>query len=224
MRTKALILGAALLAAGVATSMAQSNVYSVNVVGYVNATIPAGGFSMLSNPLLATSNDFNSLLSALPNNSIKVYEWLPLSAGFNIYTKRSTGFSGYDGHAINPGQGFFVQNTGVSPVTNTFVGQVMQGTNSVSYLSGGSFSMISSPAPITGGIETSLGFPAVQNDKLYQWDPIGQGYVIFTRRASSWSGGTGEPQIGVTALYGPAEGFFYTSTAGGTWNQVFTVH
>jgi len=224
MRTKSLILGAALLAAGVATSMAQSNVYSVNVVGYVNVTVPAGGFVLTSNPLLGTSNDFNTLLGTLPNNNTKVYEWVPGSQGFNIYTKRAAGFSGYDGHQINPGEGFFIQNLGGAPITNTFVGQVMQGTNSVSFLSGGNFSLVSSPAPLTGGVETTLGFPAAQNDKLYQWDPIGQGYVIFTRRAASWTGGSGEPQIGATAAAGPAEGFFYTSTAGGTWNQVFTVH
>jgi hypothetical protein len=38
MRTKTLLV-AAVLAAGLATSMAQ-NVYSLNVVGYYNVTIP----------------------------------------------------------------------------------------------------------------------------------------------------------------------------------------
>ena len=48
----------AALAAGVATSMAQSsNVYSLNVVGYVNVTLPSlnpssvGGLSFIANPL-----------------------------------------------------------------------------------------------------------------------------------------------------------------------------
>ena len=222
MRTKALILSAALVAAGVASSMAQSNVYSLNVVGYVNVTIPANSFAMLSNPLLGTSNDYNSLLTGFPITTTKVYEWDPVGAQYVIYTKRAAGFSGYDGHAVNPGVGFFVQNTSANPITNTFVGTVLQGTNSISYLSGGAFSAIASPAPLSGGIETTLGVPAVNGDKLYQWDVVGQQYVIVTRRATAWSGG--EPQIGVSANLGPAEGFFYTSTAGGTWNQTFTVH
>lgn len=221
MRTKALILGAALLAAGVATSMAQSNVYSVNVVGYVNVTVPAGDFALICNPLLGTSNDFNTLLTGFPITTTKVYEWSPGGQAFVIYTKRATGFSGYDGHAILPGEGFFVLNNAGSAISNTFVGQVMQGTNSVPYLSGGSFSLVSSPAPLSGGIETTLGFPAVPNDKLYQWSIGSQAYVIATRH-SVWGGG--EPQIGIDPNIGPAEGFFYTSTAGGTWNQVFTVH
>src|SRR5207249_3273515 len=40
MRTKTLLAAAAMLAAGFASSMAQSNVYSLNVVGYVNRVIP----------------------------------------------------------------------------------------------------------------------------------------------------------------------------------------
>jgi hypothetical protein len=223
MRTKSVILGAALLAAGVATSMAQSNVYSVNVVGYVNVTIPAGDFALISNPLLGTSNDLNSLMGTLPNNTTKVYEWSAGAQAFQIYTKRAAGFSSpYDGHAILPGEGLFVQNTGGVPITNTFVGQVMQGTNSVPYVSGGNFSLVSSPAPLSGGIETTLGFPAVNGDKLYQWSIGAQGYAIISRHATTWGGG--EPQIGIDPNLGPAEGFFYTSTAGGTWNQVFTVH
>ena len=41
MRTKALLCAAA-LAAGTAASMAQSNVYSLNIVGYVNVPLTSG--------------------------------------------------------------------------------------------------------------------------------------------------------------------------------------
>src|SRR5947199_53123 len=41
MRTKTLLLSAALTAAGVCSSLAQ--VYSVNAVGYVNLTVPQAG-------------------------------------------------------------------------------------------------------------------------------------------------------------------------------------
>src|SRR4051812_38715441 len=48
MRTKTLVCAAA-LAAGVATSMAQSNVYSLNIVGYANVPVVAGN-SIYANP------------------------------------------------------------------------------------------------------------------------------------------------------------------------------
>ena len=58
MRTKTLLLTAALSAAGIATSMAQ--VYSANAVGYVNKLIPTG-FSMIANPVFG-----RKLLARLP--------------------------------------------------------------------------------------------------------------------------------------------------------------
>ena len=51
MRTKTLLMTAAALAAGVIYSQAQGTVYSQNVVGYVNVTIPANGFNLVGNQL-----------------------------------------------------------------------------------------------------------------------------------------------------------------------------
>ena len=75
MRTKAL-LGLAALAVGLSTSVAQ-NVYSLNVVGYVNVSlqpnklyflsvplVPAGGnFSITNSIVLDSNQDFASLYS-----------------------------------------------------------------------------------------------------------------------------------------------------------------
>jgi hypothetical protein len=54
MRTKTLLIAAAALAVGIISSEAQ--VYSQNVVGYVNMTIPAGGFQIVGNQLLNGSD------------------------------------------------------------------------------------------------------------------------------------------------------------------------
>src|SRR5256885_10449229 len=62
MRTKVL-LGLAVLAAGAATSMAQSNVYSLNIVGYCNVPTPAG-YTFQSNPM---DNGNNSAVVVIPN-------------------------------------------------------------------------------------------------------------------------------------------------------------
>jgi hypothetical protein len=52
MRTRSILLGAALLAAGVASSMAQvSNVFSVNVVGYVSIDVTSNKYKLMQNPL-----------------------------------------------------------------------------------------------------------------------------------------------------------------------------
>ena len=60
---------AAALAASLASSMAQ-NVYSLNVVGYVNVTLPSHQFTAVANPLdasmggtVATGNDITNLFN-----------------------------------------------------------------------------------------------------------------------------------------------------------------
>ncbi len=67
MKAKTLLIAAAALAAGVISSQAQ--VYSANVVGYVNVVLPAGQFVLASNPLDDGTNTVTSLGAALANKS-----------------------------------------------------------------------------------------------------------------------------------------------------------
>ena len=61
MRTKTILLTAAVLAAGLGASVAQS-VFSVNAVGYVNVTIRPG-YNLIANPL---NNGGNTVSEVLP--------------------------------------------------------------------------------------------------------------------------------------------------------------
>ena len=65
MRIKTLLCLAA-LTAGTAISMAQSNVYSLNIVGYVTKTNHSG-YQIISNPLNATNNHLSSLYPTAPD-------------------------------------------------------------------------------------------------------------------------------------------------------------
>jgi hypothetical protein len=186
MRTKTLLIAAAALAVGVVSSQAQ--IYSQNIVGYVNTVIPGNqGTALICNPLTnSAGNDLGTLFTNAPKNTVV---WEYAGGVWNPYTRRANGtFSGgYDGHAILPGEGIIVQTAfGALPLTNTFVGQVIQGTNVVSYLVGG-FSSVSYLTPLSGAIQTSLGYPAVKNDVIWTYDPV-SGWQSSTRRASSWSG------------------------------------
>src|SRR5688500_4600203 len=94
MRTKTLLLTAALSAAGIATSMAQ--VYSVNAVGYVNTQL-VPGFSLVSNPLNNTTGNTiqnlfgNGIQGAIPN-LLSVFHYNPTTDRFEI--------AGYDDIAL----------------------------------------------------------------------------------------------------------------------------
>jgi hypothetical protein len=214
MRIKTLLLTAVLSAASVAATVAQT-VYSVNAVGFVNKTVPAGQFALLANPLNLPTNSLAAVLPDVPVNT-QVYEYNAASAAFSIYTKRASGWTGSGAAtaSLNPGKGFFVKNVGTTDFTVTFVGEVAQGTNITTPFAAG-FSLIASQVPQAGTLETDLKLPAKNGDKAYLF--AGGNYSIFTRRASSWTGGTAEPTVGV------ADGFFFQAVAAGDWTRSFSV-
>src|SRR5258707_9446070 len=67
MKTKTLLLTAALAAAGAASAMAQ-NVYSVNAVGYINKSVQSG-FSLLSNPFVVSNESLDALMPTPPEGT-----------------------------------------------------------------------------------------------------------------------------------------------------------
>jgi hypothetical protein len=222
---KTLLIAAAALVAGVISSEAQ--VYSANIVGYVNQSYPTNAvFLFVENPLLNTTNDLYTLFPTLPTNT-KIWEFV--SGVWVPYTKRASGtISGYDGHEIKPGEGFFYQSPVGSTVvaSNTFVGNVIQGTNITPYLVGG-FTSAGNYAPVAGGVQTVLGVPAVSGDKIWTFDPA-TGWLPATRRTSTWSGSSysgtpgspasGEPVIAV------GQGFLINGVGAGTsgsWTNVW---
>jgi hypothetical protein len=129
MRTKTLLLTAALGAAGIITSLAQDPVYSVNAVGYVNKTL-VNGFTMISNPL---NTGGNLLSEVIPNAEIGTTVFAFDAAAGNFVSSTFLGVWSAD-LDMPPGVGAFVNST--SEQTITFVGEVPQGSLSVDLPSG----------------------------------------------------------------------------------------
>src|ERR1035437_161577 len=133
MRTKVLLCAAA-MAASLASSTAQ-NVYSLNVVGYVNVTLPASQFTAVANPLdasvggtVAGGNDVTNLFQGVAAGSTLA----TFNSALNDYDTPIT-FSGKSGTwtgniSMPPGKGALYYNNGASDTVVTFVGQVPQGT------------------------------------------------------------------------------------------------
>merc|ERR1712094_69138 len=127
MRTKTLLLTAFVGALGF--TAAQAQVYSVNAVGYVNKSIPAG-FSIVANPLNNGDNKVADVFGANPG-SLTVYRFG--DAGFSI-NSFDADFEEWDNgdDTISPGEGFFVLNSGEASNV-TFVGEVPQGDLATHY-------------------------------------------------------------------------------------------
>jgi hypothetical protein len=230
MRTKALILSAAVVAAGVASSMAQSNVYSLNIVGYVNVPVPAG-FSIVSNPLddgLGDSNVISSVLSSTntPDNTV-VYVFSP-TTGYTL-EQYTAGFGWFPATSdLPPGVGFFIDSP--TNTTVTFVGQIAAGTYT-NALARNSFNLVGSIIPESlplgnPGITNTLQLNAGDNDVVYRFDNA-TGYDLIQYTAGfGWfdsgnpSGSTNGPALRV------GEGFFIQTqpNTGGNWVQTFSVN
>jgi len=220
MRTKTLLLTAALSAAGVASSMAQGTVFSVNAVGYVNTTV-GPGFAIVSNPLTASDNTIGALFGTGIQGTIP--------DGFSVYQFTGTGFSisqysAFDGtfsptaaasKTLLPGEGVFVKNPSTSPVTITFVGEVSQGNLQNPYPKG--LSIRANQVPQEVAIDT-VGFVGKDGDQVYMFNTTTQKYVIYTVDSFSLQFSPPLPALKV------GEGFFLKAGAAGSWNRSFSVN
>ena len=215
MRTKALLLTAALSAAGVATSMAQA-VYSVNAVGYVN-TVVKPGFNLISNPLTATDNSIANLFKGVPVDTA-VYKYIP-GTGFAIaqYDGDVLAFLPASAAALTvvPGEGVFIKNPTATDFTITFVGEVSQG--SLSHATPKGLSIQSSEVP-QSGTAADLGLVGAADDTVYQYDTTTHGYKIssFDGDTLAWAPALGTLKVG--------EAFFLKKAAAGTWTRTFSVN
>lgn len=189
---------------------AQSNVFSVNAVGYVQTVLQPGIFQMISNPLNTTNNTLPNVLPGMPNGTV-VFKW-----NGSTYVSSTYRFGAWTDTTLtlNPGEGCFIKLGGSGNVTNTFVGEVLQGalTNALPV----GYSIASSKVPQTGGIQSALGLTPSNGEVLYQWDVPTQNYVAHTFRFGSWTGG--EPVVNV------GEAFFYSSANGNNWTRTFSVN
>merc|ERR1712078_401580 len=118
MRTKTLLLTAFVGALGF--TAAQAQVYSVNAVGYVNKSIPAG-FSIVANPLNNGDNKVADVFGANPG-SLTVYRFG--DAGFSI-NSYDADFEEWDtddgaGPVVDVAEGFWVLRKSATNWTRSF--------------------------------------------------------------------------------------------------------
>jgi len=176
MRTKTLLLTAALCAAGIATSKAQ--VYSVNAVGYVNTSL-LKGFNLISNPLdnkAPDGNKIKSLFASLPAGAqVFFFDGTKYSiAAVDEFTGEITGDAAET--VLDPGNGVFVRVD--APTTVTFVGEVPAGQTHNQIPKG--FSIKASKVPQAGKVSTDLAFPKAAADQIFIFDTAANKYITST--------------------------------------------
>jgi len=196
MKTKSLLLTALLTAAGSSGLMAQ--VYSLNIVGYVNQVIPAG-FSIIGCPLVnSPDNKLTTIFANAPENSV-VYKWNNAQNRYYIDDVFLGSWEGDDlNMTLNPGEAIWFKSP--SAFTNTLVGQVqLSSTNAVYH----GFNIVSSVVP-QGGTLDSLGYVGQEDDVVYQWNNAQGRYYINDVFLGSWEGDNG----GAVPTVAVGEGFW----------------
>jgi hypothetical protein len=237
MRTKTLLIAAAALAVGVATSLAQT--YSQNVVGYYNLNLLAG-YNMVSVQLAAgVSNGASEVFPNIPDGT-ELYTWDNLHVTF-VYNFYDTGggstapaASWYMADYATPtnqpvlvaGQSVFLVLPG--NVTNTVVGTVVN-TNTDNLIAG--YNMVASSLPLSGATTNNLFNLASLPDgtELYTWDQVHTTYVYnfydtgagATTPANSWymadyATPTNAP------IFSVGQGMFFVTPSTFAWTQTYT--
>jgi len=223
MRTKTTLAAAAILAAGLASTMA--NVVSLNVVGYVNTTIDGDGtYNLLCNPLNNTGAGGNNsttlfnLAHGAQAVSAQILTWDVVAFDFDVLQPSFDGATWTANVSLPPGKGFFYVNAGATFV-NTFVGDVVQGPYLNPITGDGSYNCIGSSAPIGGSFLNSIqGLVSSVSDQVLKWDKVA---FDFDPTQPSYDGVSWSTALTI----GVGEGLFYVSNGSGVqnWTRNFTV-
>lgn len=219
--SKTLLIAAAALAGSVISSQAQ--VYSQNIVGYINVPLVTG-YTPLANQLDLDGTGTNNTVATVFGTNLlagtTVLAWETSIAGYTsanwISSKGTLKWAGDTNGvsaALNEGRGVFVQSPSANSLT--LVGTVLQGTNDIGLVAG--YNLVSSVAPISGGVSTTLGYAPSVGDAVLLWSTASQGYTSYNYISSKgtlkWA--PSEPQIAV------GQSFFIQAAAAETWTNSF---
>jgi len=195
----------------------QSNVYTLNVVGYVNVTLTANRYYLICNPLDTTNNTLNTVIVSVPEGS-RVWTW-------DVTLQRFLGPSEYDpaipawtiDYPVPIGKGFMFYAPANGTIT--FVGSVLQGALTNAVVGANKLSLLGSMVPQAGGLSGALQYPASDGDTISQYSTPAQQYPDTRSYYSGYGWYANEPTLAV------AEGFFVRHPGPDTnWVRNFTVN
>jgi hypothetical protein len=194
----------------------QAQVYSQNIVGYINVALTnSSGYTLVANQLdldgTGTNNSiYTTVGTNLPSGS-KVEAWN--GSGFKISTFNGTAWSLNNlvvSNSMNPGAGFFIFVP--TPTNVTFVGNVITGTNTYPVVAG--YQVVAPSGPVAGTLDTTNGYTPSANDQIEVW--TGSGFKIHTYNGTAWNGG-GDPVLSV------GQAVFLHAAENTNWTEVLNV-
>lgn len=178
-------------------SFSQSNVYSINVVGYVNRLILPGN-NLVANQLIGNvDNTINNVLLGVADGTT-LTKWDSTANAFLPSSVFDLGSQTWSiNYTLNLGEGALVNSPSLT--TNTFVGGVANYTNIVNLGPGGQLwapnyadglHLISCPVPLASSISNMfamvVGRPAEAGEWVKVLDESTQTYLTATFDGAGW--------------------------------------
>jgi hypothetical protein len=250
MRTKTLLVAGAALALSLATSQAQ--VYSQNVVGYVNVTIPGNKQALVGGTLETGlgSNSVNAVLSIglisyspTPGDQTTMQIWNTNTLVFDLFywydaTDASPLPAGwYSGGGspctslLDPANAAYVQNNAAGQITVTIIGNVLEGSHTYIVSVGQNFYGVPDPFAGLPLDDPQINFPATSSADTYQlWTASGgYGGLLYYYNAADaspypagWYDGSGTLQSTNPAVWPQPGQGYLINHGGGTSNWLVT--
>lgn len=191
-------------------------------VGYYNVTLTSG-YNFVANQLDAPPNRITNVINGTVPSGTEVWVWNVANQSYDPPVTYWEG-SGWDGDVELPvGKGFVIQAP--SQWTQTFVGNVPQGSLTHFIAGGNKLSLVGSKVPLSGALASVLQFPGIDGADVYLYRSASQQFTD----AFSYFGGYGwyDPKK-VADTNGPivnvGESFFIQNPGPDTnWVRNFTV-
>lgn len=213
--------------AAMLTSAVAQNVYSVNVVGYVNVTVVAGQLSFMSLPLAAIDGNYDISNTIKMDNGdgsqdfSSMFWWNKTAGSWDNNNPLWLGGTWDAAVTISNGVGFFILPNASGTVT--FVGEVPQGT--IPYTAPMGMQTFANKIPVSTnwpGADVGNDF-----DTIWTWNKTAGTWdnAQFLYLAGAWDNG-GNPGNNVEGPFlNPGDAIFYLNDSGADYSftRSFTV-
>lgn len=213
----------ALAVIGSVVAASAAEVLSANAVGYVKRAVPAGKLQIVSVPFVNMANEEDGtykfgetqIANDLPRGSVVMF-WDAELQGWGAGSKGAKGWSaGQANHVLEPGEAFFVKNTGTEDLEVTAAGEVPDDPELPRSYANEALGIMAYAYPVDVKFgDTELAQQLERSSTVMFWDDELQGWGAGTKGAKGWSAG----QANYVVKAG--EGFFIKPVGEGTWTAV----
>jgi hypothetical protein len=187
----------------------------VNVVGYTTVTV-TNAYVLIANQLDDGAGNYATNHIPTAPTGVILYKYNPATSSYTSLTRIPSGWTGTTTMTLAPGEGVFVKKqAGATPLTLTFVGEVLQGELHNPVTQG--YDIYSAMVPQQGGIQAVHNYIPINGDQVFRFRPTTGTYTTYTRGPVGWLP-PGEPVLEVN------EAVWIKSNSAKDWARTFTVN